>query len=97
MSWSSSSARRWPTADGASRTRCPRQSCRGSGGPVPLRNEIQALSIPEDAMGEFACVWNGTATAVVPVATVTKEAIAKVLNELYDPSAGSGQAARASW
>lgn len=48
------------------------------------RNEVQRISVPTGAQGEFSMTWSGLTTAIVPVLQATSAAIARALNDLYD-------------
>jgi len=47
------------------------------------RNEVQKITIPAGAQGEFSITWSGLTTAIVPVPTATSTAIAAAMNDLY--------------
>lgn len=47
------------------------------------RDEVQRITVPDGAQGEFSLTWSGLTTAVVPVSQVSSTAIATALNELY--------------
>jgi len=51
------------------------------------RNEVQRISIPLGALGEFSITWNGLATAILPVSSLTSAKIAGVMNDLFTDGA----------
>jgi len=51
------------------------------------RNEVQRISIPVGALGEFSITWNGLTTAILPVSNLTAAKIAAVLNDLIPDGA----------
>jgi len=51
------------------------------------RNEVQRISIPVGAVGEFSITWSGLTTAILPVSGLTAAKIAGVLNDLFTDGA----------
>lgn len=51
------------------------------------RNEVQRITIPVGALGEFSITWNGLTTAILPVSGLTSTKIATALNDLFTDGA----------
>ena len=47
------------------------------------RNAVASLTIPDAAVGSLDLVWNGVATVILPVDTITSQQIEDALNALY--------------
>ncbi|MEI6035099.1 MAG: hypothetical protein WCS65_12580 [Verrucomicrobiae bacterium] len=47
------------------------------------RNAVAALTVPDGAVGSLDLVWGGFATVILPVETLTSQAIETALNNLY--------------
>jgi len=51
------------------------------------RNEVQRITIPAGAVGEFSITWSGLTTAILPVRNLTSAKIATALNDLFTDGA----------